>query len=1286
VVGKYRTGKSYFLNKILLNKPSNVSGFGVGSTVNACTKGLWLWNQVLEGKDTGGRKVAVLIIDSEGLNSTEVNSNYDNRVFMFCLLLSSLFIYNSKGTIDENALQNINLILNLALKIKIKEGTGTATGDEYVDAFPSFLWVLRDFFLSKEDQRGRKLSSKEYLENALKKQDGMSTTTYNKNRIRKQIKKYFPVRDCLCFVRPVEDEALLKKLDKVKDTYLRPEFLKNIKNARNLIFNHMKPKAYNGQNLSPKLLLELARSYLEAINEHKELNIESSWKYVVRTQANKAKVHVIDLIGRLVNRINLELGGSQGGEENEMIIEWAREAIYGASWEVWKDLMKRRLIKIFRKKCVKRDTQEDFVELEEEINKTVEERLQKLESVIVRSVRNRVQKKIRQYLDPLGVSAIEGELSVDDCKIKLKQILIDYVEQEMKDLLFRKVKDINGVEVGRLDEIYERWIEYKNENDEVLKKAELLETFLEKEREFKTLQRFIEERETMIMEQIIVGKERSMKRMQNEMKMELEEEKRREREQRKREEEREKEDKERIQEQLEELKRENEMKDNTIKELERVKEEWNEHVCKAGEDPIEMEKLRRQLQEKTEELREMGEKYHQSEQKVNKLEIKEELLSNRLKFLTSDQNYLKGYLDDFMLKYQLDREETKVTPDREVERRLSEAVSHLTSRNVALEEKLEKLKNYKTLVRNAASFECKLCYEQILDTEFLEHIKECSTGRSRIIGRSGQLSRGMSTVSVRQGRDIDMSQAFERSGQNTSLHNERGGFYETRGQSQSRVKRRGGSMRFDGSYGHASSQKRRRDGLQGSRSIRSTRRVREREKEEEMPVLRSLVSKHNLQVCLKEKIIPQEIGIEIEHTRVKTPSKESDSPFIFYEIKIFYGDQQSHLVYRKMRDFCSFCIKMEKMYREAGNDLEFLDEFKNAIDRMLKNRTQIQARKKILESFLQDLVGQIGGQSNALFFRFLGLERLKNFESKILENSHYQRNEDTLYSLNVSQQKVLKTMSRNRQGNSNRPYDGSGRIIGKMKPVSIYRTENDQFQIKTREFPERNESRLQGDFYEERLEQSRVSKRDLGYDRRSQRSQNKKSSRGRYQGEDERYLRKLADKKELLMQQSNLLYSQFESETPIQPREEKVSPEKHSQGEAFYEESDESESNSEKDIAVENEGVYGTLLESKENFHTGNEDRRDEPFFESEGNTQNFDIEKYNGEVDSRGSEDEKELFNQTREEKFEEIKQSSRHLKGLQHLKMSTHKQSQRKIRKKTSKPRIYRKKPYAIQDKFKY
>lgn len=37
VAGKYRTGKSFLLNRIILNKRDK-SGFGVGPTINPCTK------------------------------------------------------------------------------------------------------------------------------------------------------------------------------------------------------------------------------------------------------------------------------------------------------------------------------------------------------------------------------------------------------------------------------------------------------------------------------------------------------------------------------------------------------------------------------------------------------------------------------------------------------------------------------------------------------------------------------------------------------------------------------------------------------------------------------------------------------------------------------------------------------------------------------------------------------------------------------------------------------------------------------------------------------------------------------------------------------------------------------------------------------------------------------------------------------------------------------------------------------------------------------------------------
>ena len=43
IVGKYRTGKSFLLNRIM--ELNGLKGFRVSSSTNACTKGIWIWTK-----------------------------------------------------------------------------------------------------------------------------------------------------------------------------------------------------------------------------------------------------------------------------------------------------------------------------------------------------------------------------------------------------------------------------------------------------------------------------------------------------------------------------------------------------------------------------------------------------------------------------------------------------------------------------------------------------------------------------------------------------------------------------------------------------------------------------------------------------------------------------------------------------------------------------------------------------------------------------------------------------------------------------------------------------------------------------------------------------------------------------------------------------------------------------------------------------------------------------------------------------------------------------------------
>jgi len=114
VAGKYRTGKSYLMNKLFLKPANNQKGFVVGPTINACTKGLWLWKEIFYREDDEEQEMPIIIVDTEGLGAFDEEQNHDTKIFLLALLLCSLLIYNSVGPIDENALNNLSLVVNLS--------------------------------------------------------------------------------------------------------------------------------------------------------------------------------------------------------------------------------------------------------------------------------------------------------------------------------------------------------------------------------------------------------------------------------------------------------------------------------------------------------------------------------------------------------------------------------------------------------------------------------------------------------------------------------------------------------------------------------------------------------------------------------------------------------------------------------------------------------------------------------------------------------------------------------------------------------------------------------------------------------------------------------------------------------------------------------------------------------------------------------------------------------------------------------------------------------------------
>jgi len=276
VAGLYRTGKSFLLNRLM----GLQSGFDIGSTVNACTKGIWMWGQPVDL----GSDFMVVLLDTEGLGSAQRTTNSDMKIFSLCILLSSLFILNSMGAIDEIAIESLNLVLNLTKNIQVKASDKQEEDLRSLSQhFPAFHWVLRDFSLQPKDEHGNDLSSREYMEHCLTP----NSSNEAKNKIRTTIRDLFKQRDCTFLVRPVGDEKTLQNLASIPYESLREPFRKAMDGLTKEIYTSLKPKGMGNSSISGPMLAHLCEEYCEALNNHAIPSIHSAWQAVVQEQLRR---------------------------------------------------------------------------------------------------------------------------------------------------------------------------------------------------------------------------------------------------------------------------------------------------------------------------------------------------------------------------------------------------------------------------------------------------------------------------------------------------------------------------------------------------------------------------------------------------------------------------------------------------------------------------------------------------------------------------------------------------------------------------------------------------------------------------------------------------------------------------------------------------------------------------------------------------------------------------------------------------------------------------------------
>jgi hypothetical protein len=185
VAGRARSGKSFVLNAILrraAGAAAESSGGGIGGAAASssssapaaddvcspggfalahsyrpCTKGLWLWSapvgpiDTLTGQQeqqpreqprrgapsaTAGHPHSnhhhhhLVLLDTEGIDAYDQTTTDGVRIFALAVLLSSLFVFNQFGAIDEAALDRLSLVTELTRHIRVREGRVASKREE----------------------------------------------------------------------------------------------------------------------------------------------------------------------------------------------------------------------------------------------------------------------------------------------------------------------------------------------------------------------------------------------------------------------------------------------------------------------------------------------------------------------------------------------------------------------------------------------------------------------------------------------------------------------------------------------------------------------------------------------------------------------------------------------------------------------------------------------------------------------------------------------------------------------------------------------------------------------------------------------------------------------------------------------------------------------------------------------------------------------------------------------------------------------------------------------------
>ena len=445
------------------DKDEPLSGFSWAYGSHRHTTGIIIWSDVFLYDAPNGDKIAILLMDTQGLFDHKSSPTENARIFSLSTLMSSMQIYNLTGHIHENELQYLQFATDLAKFVT--EGT----------PFQNLMFLIRDWPFAEEYAYGLdegQLKLDEVLKIEEDQQEGLKS-------LRQYIHKSFDKISCFLMPHPGENVTSKKTYDG-RWSQIKPEFVEQLKTLVDSVLSpdNLVIKTINGEPLRAEEFYSCILQYVEMYKSGDVPEAQSIY------EANVTN-HMKNLVAKAMKAYNETLHASFNQmEEFDQIYDLHAKAESNAYYvfestkklgtEVHKTFFLQTLSKELTSSFAKwKPTAKNQVKQIQQHKRAIEKAdelklLADAEALKAKKERKIQEEKFQILLEEMKRSSQESKRDSEKVQKELAEVMKLIAETKEKEENARAEAEKTAEKVRKQNEEYE---EYKRQKDRELEEA-----------------------------------------------------------------------------------------------------------------------------------------------------------------------------------------------------------------------------------------------------------------------------------------------------------------------------------------------------------------------------------------------------------------------------------------------------------------------------------------------------------------------------------------------------------------------------------------------------------------------------------------------------------------------------------------------------------------------------------------------------------------------------------------------------------------------------------------------